>query len=780
GDLKRTLSGIASAAIVLGAISPVAFADTSSGLTQGNPLPITVNGQIIAIPYEMVGVDSGNQTGFFPIYYFDEALAKLGIQATWNGVTHTWALTDANVNASSVSVAGGVGTGNTTVTLNGTPIKMFNTQVAKDPAGGPNAQVTTYMPIYYVNNILQALNINGSFTGQTGLKLYSAAAGLTVKVSGVTTGNGTAANPYTNTSGTTATVWIQLADANGNPAVNTPVSLTITGGSGAPTIQQNGSYVNVTNSNGTYTATVNTDANGTATFTLGGTGVYGLTIAGTGPYASSSQTVYIALANSSAVISAGNTSPTVSTTSNATQGLVPVTVVLPTAQANQPVTFYLANSSNSAGVADFTNNQGTVVGLKVTPTQISGTSEYYYESYTTYTNSNGQATVYINAYNPGTVVVYAVQGTSSVVPTSSSLNVSVSYSLPSTSASVAGLSVSGSTPTGSSGNYSATNVSSISGIGTNQAVYVSPLSSTSNASSDPVVTGASVTYTLQLANGQSLSTLYFDNNNSSSTAWSVSKAASTLPSTAQSPGATVQLTATYSSGSYSWTVNGVSLSGVTTVTPVFGFTVSGGGQTTITSGSAKATVSFVSNVSPAYGGYLNPYTVNVTQSGQTVQFTVYGTDGNPLANQMVPIVYNVPSSGDPLFVTAVDGTVLQQPLGSNGTNVYTPIYLSTGSLNPAPSYNVVSVPGVVNWTKGGPIWAETNSQGVVSLTFASGYVPYWNSTSASVYYSGQAAGGSNVSVYSPQYGTTNAATNTTGVIYIGSTGSGATVGSITW
>lgn len=118
--MKRTLSGIASAAIVLGAISPVAFADTSSGLTQGNPLPITVNGQIIAIPYEMVGVDSGNQTGFFPIYYFDEALAKLGIQATWNGTTHTWALTDSNVNASSVSVAGGVGTGNTTVTLNGT------------------------------------------------------------------------------------------------------------------------------------------------------------------------------------------------------------------------------------------------------------------------------------------------------------------------------------------------------------------------------------------------------------------------------------------------------------------------------------------------------------------------------------------------------------------------------------------------------------------------------------------------------------------------------------
>jgi len=667
------------------------------------------------------------------------------------------------------------------VTLNGTPIKMFNTQVAKDPAGGPNAQVTTYMPIYYVSNILQALNINGKFSGQTGLQVYSAQPGLAVKVTGVTMGNGTAANPYLNTTGNTATVWLQLADANGNPVPNAPVSLTFSGGNGAPTVEQNNSYATVTQSgagsSATYTAQVTTDANGTATFVVTGQGAYTLTIAGTGQYAGSSQTIYLTLANNNPVIVAGNTSPTVSTASNITQGIVPVTVTIPGASANQQVTFYLAGGSNGQQ-AHFVNSQGAAIGSNPGTGAPTGS----YEEYITYTNSSGQATVYVNSYYANSYTVYAVSGSNTVSTT-------INYQAPasSTTTSVAGLSVSGAGPSySSSTGYQAANVTNISGVSTGTPVYVSPLSSTSS-STDAVVTNASVTYTLQLASGQTLGSLYFDNDQTgSSTAWSASSA--TLPTSATAAGATVQLTATYTSGSgYTWAVNGVTLSiggkNVTTTTPVFGFTVNGAGQVTITSGSAKATANFVGqSVQAAYGGYLNPYTLNVTQTSETVQFTVYGTDGNPLANQMVPIVYNVPTSSDPLFVTAVDGTVLQQPLGSNGASVYTPIYLSTGNLNPAPSYKVVSVPGVVNWTQGGPIWAETNAQGVVSLTLASAYVPYWSGTGSSgqVYYSGQASGGSSVSVYSPNYGNNTPVNSTYGVIYAGSSGTGTVVGSLSW
>ncbi|SIT09045.1 beta strand repeat-containing protein [Alicyclobacillus vulcanalis] len=750
--MKRTLSGIASAAIVLGAISPVAFADTSSGLTQGNALPITVNGQIIAVPYEMVGVDSGNQTGFFPIYYFDEALAKLGIQATWNGTTHVWALTDSNItNPSSVQVAGGVGTGNTQVTLNGTLIKEFNTQAAKDPAGGPNAQVTTYMPIYYVSNILQALNINGKFSGQTGLQLYSAQPGLAVKVSGVTTGNGTAANPYLNTTGDTATVWLQLADANGNPVANAPVSLTFSGGSGAPTVEQNNSYATVTaGSNGTYTAQVTTDANGTATFVVTGQGAYTLTIAGTGQYAGSSQTIYLTLANNTPVIVAGNTSPTVSTASNITQGLVPVTVTVPGASANQQVTFYLAPASGSSGQqAHFVNSQGAAIGSS----PATGAPTGSYEEYIAYTNSSGQATVYVNSYYAGNYTVYAVTGSGSSQQT---VSTTIDYQAPASSSttSVAGLSVSGAAPSYNSTNsdYVAANVTNISGVSTGTPVYVSPLSSTSS-STDAVVTNASVTYTLQLASGQTLGSLYFDNGKGTGTASSWAASSATLPTSATAAGATVQLTATYTSGSgYSWAVNGVTINGLTTTTPVFGFTVSGAGQVTITSGSAKATASFVAGPqTPAYVGYANPYSVNLGTQGLgsgTLQFEVFDTNGNPVANQSVPVVLadevsDLMATGG-LWITAVNGTVLQTNIG--GSNYYTPIYLNSafnknstgtvvsGSVSPA-GYTSVSIPGVVSWQAGqnssssstanSTMYVTTNAQGDVSLTFGYGNVPYY-------------------------------------------------------
>ncbi|WP_143232660.1 beta strand repeat-containing protein [Alicyclobacillus vulcanalis] len=746
--MKRTLSGIASAAIVLGAISPVAFADTSSGLTQGNPLPITVNGQIIAIPYEMVGVDSGNQTGFFPIYYFDEALAKLGIQATWNGVTHTWALTDANVNASSVSVAGGVGTGNTTVTLNGTPIKMFNTQVAKDPAGGPNAQVTTYMPIFYVSNILNALNINGKFSGQTGLQVYSAQPGLAVKVTGVTMGNGTAANPYLNTTGDTATVSLQLADANGNPVPNAPVSLTFSGGS-VPTVEQNNSYVTVTaGSSGTYTAQVTTDANGMATFVVTGQGAYTLTIAGTGQYAGSSQTIYLTLANNNPVIVAGNTSPTVSTASNITQGLVPVTVTIPGASANQQVTFYLAGGSNGQQ-AHFVNSQGAAIGSNPG----TGAPTDSYEEYITYTNSSGQATVYVNSYYTGNFTVYAVSGSNTVSTT-------INYQAPasSTTTSVVGLAVSGAAPSynSSTNSYQAANVTNISGVSTGTPVYVSPLSSTSS-STDAVVTNASVTYTLQLASGQTLGSLYFDNGKGTATASQWNASSATLPTSATAAGATVQLTATYTSGTgYTWVVNGVAISNLTTTTPVFGFTVSGAGQVTITSGSAKATASFVAGPqTPAYVGYANPFSVNLGTQGLgsgTLQFEVFDTNGNPVANQSVPVVLadevaDLGTTGS-LWITAVNGTVLQTNIG--GTNYYTPIYLnsafnsgSTAKVSSPAGYASVSIPGVVSWQAGqnssssttanSTMYVTTNAQGDVSLTFGYANVPYYAASSGLAY-----------------------------------------------
>lgn len=658
---------------------------------------------------------------------------------------------------------------------------MFNTQVAKDPAGGPNAQVTTYMPIYYVNNILQALNINGSFSGQTGLKLYSAAPGLTVKVSGVSTGNGTQGSPYMNLTGTSATIWFQLADANGNPVVNAPVSISISalGSAGAPTVQQNGNYIALSNSSGTYTGTVNTDSNGTATFTLSGSGEYTVTIAGTGQYAGSTATEYIALLNNNPILVSGLSQPTVSTASNPTQGLVPVTVYVPGASANQAVSFYLVDANGSTNIAyeqaHFVNAQGGQIGttsLDSNKPSVSNGSTVYEEA-VAYTNSNGQATVYVNSYYAGTFYVYAYANSTSLSP------VKLSYQpvgSGSSSSTVAGLSVATTAP----GN-NAVNVNSISGINSGSYVYVAPLSSTSSAY-DSVLSQTSVTYSIQLASGQSLKGLQVADQKASGGWASINT--SSLPASATASGANVQLTATYNSdGTYTWSVNGVQVYTTNGAgSPVFAFTASAGGQVTVSSGSAKATVGFASAPqTPAYVGYLSPNTINASSSAQTVQFTVYDTSGNPVANQMVPIGYN-PSTDQGLFITQVDGQTLMSPIGNNGANVYTPIYL--GQTPPAgAAYNAVNVPGVVYWVapsagQAATLWAETNSNGVVTLTLASNGVYYYNNNTNVVTY----GIGTNNSTYAWTYFGAQSQPSS-GVVYIGGSqpaGYSTAAGTITW
>ncbi|EJY56601.1 hypothetical protein URH17368_0566 [Alicyclobacillus hesperidum URH17-3-68] len=181
--MKRTLSSISAAAIVLGTGIPMVFADTTSttpSYTQVGTVAFQFNGQTVANPYILDSQDSGNTTAFAPVYYFNQLLAKAGIQATWNGSTHTWALTAPNIDASKVQVAGGVGTGNTTITLNGTTIKMINTFAAQDPAG-KKGDITTYFPAYYVNNLFAALGISATWNGSTGLAVNTQATALTAK-----------------------------------------------------------------------------------------------------------------------------------------------------------------------------------------------------------------------------------------------------------------------------------------------------------------------------------------------------------------------------------------------------------------------------------------------------------------------------------------------------------------------------------------------------------------------------------------------------------------------
>ncbi len=415
-SLKRALTGIAAASVVLGLFSPVAFA-ASSGLTKASQLPIVVNGTVLSNPFEMTGKDSGNTTAFFPVYYFNQALNKLGYQATWDGVNRIWAITAPGVTPA--SVAGGVGNGNTTVTVNGTVVKKFNTQVAKDPAAGPSAQPTTYMPVYYINNVLEAIGVQGSWSGSNGLSLTggpSTSTGVgsisTVTCTGQALGTGSQMQPATSF-GKPITVSVKLTDPDGNPLVGVNALLDLVYYGGAPTVTDaNGNTLSaqqVSTSDGEafqYKVPTNQDGVASANVSVGTNISAGYLVRFESPYnlAGSTATLksdkaYIGfvapnhLGISPFATAASPFQASVSGASSGTAGLVPVIVVIPpnstTEQAGVPVTFSLSNNTASAFFSTMTG--GSI-----------GTSPQ-----TVYTDENGVATVLVNASSIGLVEVTA-------------------------------------------------------------------------------------------------------------------------------------------------------------------------------------------------------------------------------------------------------------------------------------------------------------------------------------------------------------------------------------
>ncbi len=413
--MKRTITSIAAASMALGMLVPVAFASTTTSWTHkvAGQLPIVVNGSAVSNPFELTAVDSGVTNAYFPMFYFNQALNSLGYTATWDGVNHGWNITASGVDATKISITGGVGTGNTSISVNGTVVKKINTYAAQDPGASKAAAPTTYFPAFYINEIFNGLGAKVSFSGQNGLKIVSAPTAVTgagkisaITVTGAKVGTGTQASPAVSF-GTGLTAAATLTDANGNPVTGVNATLVITANSGgAPTVTVNNASVAPSSTSGTtFNYPVATDSTGTATaaITVGANVSANYTLQYQAPFNQNSSTVAVKSANSYVEFVAPNTmglSPgtgynaAISTGSNNNAGLVPVTVTIPpnsnTPQNGVEVDFTL-NNANDTGKFFSTSTGGALGG----------------STQTIYTDNNGQATVYVNATSGGSATVTA-------------------------------------------------------------------------------------------------------------------------------------------------------------------------------------------------------------------------------------------------------------------------------------------------------------------------------------------------------------------------------------
>ncbi|WDL95304.1 beta strand repeat-containing protein [Alicyclobacillus sp. ALC3] len=121
---------------------------------------IEVNGQVFSLSPSM----AYNQTTYMPIWYVENVLKSAGVNAVWNGNLNRWDLT---VNTSSGAFAGVkphllFNNHGTPVYVNGVLVLHAPTVAHRDPTDGV---MTTYMGIWYVQQVLKELGIVTTWNG---------------------------------------------------------------------------------------------------------------------------------------------------------------------------------------------------------------------------------------------------------------------------------------------------------------------------------------------------------------------------------------------------------------------------------------------------------------------------------------------------------------------------------------------------------------------------------------------------------------------------------------
>lgn len=156
--MKKTLASMAALAVLVTSV-PAVFAQGFSPTMQKSS--IVVNGQHFSTQYKFVY----DGTTYMPIWYVMQVLEKIkGFSVTWNGTTHQWNIDGPfgmpNLNLNSKS-------GQTSILMNGKVVESnIDTLVSTDPASG---QATTFMPIWYIQQALNAGGFNSNTDAWNGV-----------------------------------------------------------------------------------------------------------------------------------------------------------------------------------------------------------------------------------------------------------------------------------------------------------------------------------------------------------------------------------------------------------------------------------------------------------------------------------------------------------------------------------------------------------------------------------------------------------------------------------
>lgn len=165
-DLKKTVLAVLSTAAALGGVTAAVMPTASAG-TYYSPYKthIVLNGKDSNDPFHIVVKEypTAEPTSWLPIWYLFNVLNQLGIQSDWSGQSWNLKLPDslsADLSNPSTSHA----SGNIAIEINGTTVQYAPRIAYKDPGG---TEATSYVPIWYVMQVMQRLGVKYSWDGTT-------------------------------------------------------------------------------------------------------------------------------------------------------------------------------------------------------------------------------------------------------------------------------------------------------------------------------------------------------------------------------------------------------------------------------------------------------------------------------------------------------------------------------------------------------------------------------------------------------------------------------------
>lgn len=143
--------------------TPPAFAATYNMYTSH----IVLNGR----PFISPPAFANDGTTYMPIYFVDDVLSTLGIKYSWDGSVHPklWKLTEPDGGAINLSL--NAHTGDMSLYVNGALCEQNVPSIAATPPGGRVA--TTFVPIWYIQEILRAIGIQNVWNGQPTSRTWS-------------------------------------------------------------------------------------------------------------------------------------------------------------------------------------------------------------------------------------------------------------------------------------------------------------------------------------------------------------------------------------------------------------------------------------------------------------------------------------------------------------------------------------------------------------------------------------------------------------------------------